>query len=57
MPLGVSTMQSLDDVDECIVRQYVCRAEQVLTGEMPRTQLLTSAKRTVANRVGGRLRR
>jgi hypothetical protein len=38
--LGVSTLQSLDDVGECIVRQYVCRAEQVLTGEMPRTHEL-----------------
>jgi hypothetical protein len=38
--LGVSSLQSLDDVNECIVRENVCRAEQVLTSEMPRTHEL-----------------
>ena len=38
--LGVAALQSLDDIDECMVRQYVCRAEQVLTSQMPRTHEL-----------------
>ena len=38
--LGVSALQSLDDINECMVRQYVCRAEQVLTSQVPRTNEL-----------------
>jgi hypothetical protein len=38
--LGIPTLQSLDDINECMVRQYVCRAEQVLTSQVPRTHEL-----------------
>jgi hypothetical protein len=38
--LGVSSVQSLDGINECMVRQYVCRAEQVLTSQAPRTHEL-----------------
>jgi hypothetical protein len=47
--LGVSNLDSLDAINECVVREYVCRAEQVLTSQMPRTHELLD--------LGGALRR
>jgi hypothetical protein len=38
--LGVPGLDSLDDINECVVREHVCRAQQVLTSEMPRTHEL-----------------
>jgi len=38
--LGVSDLTSLDRVGECVLRQHLCRAEQLLTSEMPRSQEL-----------------
>jgi len=40
--LGVPSLSVLDDVSECLVRQHVCRADQLLTSQTPRAhELLT----------------
>jgi hypothetical protein len=38
--LGVPGLTSLDDVSECLVRQHVCRADQLLTSQTPRAHEL-----------------
>jgi len=38
--LGVSGLASVADVSECLVRQHVCRADQLLTSETPRAHEL-----------------
>ncbi len=38
--LGVSGLASIDDVSECLVREHVCRADQLLTSQTPRAHEL-----------------
>lgn len=38
--LGIPGLLTLDDVSECLVRQHVCRADQLLDSQMPRAQEL-----------------
>jgi hypothetical protein len=38
--LGVSGLTSIDDVSECLVRDHVCRADQLLTSQTPRAHEL-----------------
>jgi hypothetical protein len=40
--LGVAGLSSVDDVSECLFRQHVCRADQLLTSETPRAHELLS---------------
>ncbi|MEO6028538.1 MAG: DNRLRE domain-containing protein [Candidatus Binatia bacterium] len=37
---GVGGLATLDDVSECLVRQHVCRADQLLTSQTPRANEL-----------------
>ena len=38
--LGLPGLAALDDVSECLVRQHVCRADQLLTSQTPRAHEL-----------------
>jgi hypothetical protein len=38
--LGLPGLASLDDVSECLARQHVCRADQLLTSQTPRAHEL-----------------
>lgn len=38
--LGVSGLATIDDVSECLVRNHVCRADQLLTSQTPRAHEL-----------------
>jgi hypothetical protein len=40
--LGVPALGSIDDVSECLVREHVCRADQLLTSQTPRAHELLS---------------
>ena len=37
---GIPGLASLDDVSECLVRHHVCRADQLLTSQTPRSHEL-----------------
>ncbi len=47
--LGIAGLLTLDDVSECLVRQHVCRADQLLGSQTPRVEELLA--------VGGAVRR
>ncbi len=47
--LGVAGLSSVDDVSECLVRDHVCRADQLLTSQTPRAHELLA--------IGGALQR
>jgi hypothetical protein len=38
--LGVNDLTSIEDVSECLVRDHVCRADQLLTSQTPRAHEL-----------------
>jgi hypothetical protein len=40
--LGVASLGSIEDVSECLVRQHICRADQILTSQTPRARELLS---------------
>ncbi len=40
--LGVPGLASVDDVSDCILKQHVCRADQLLTSQTPRAHELLS---------------
>jgi hypothetical protein len=46
--LGIPGLTSLDDVSECLVRQHVCRAEQLLDSQNPRRRELLAIGGAVA---------
>jgi hypothetical protein len=45
---GVPGLSSLDDVSECLVRQHVCRADQLLISQTPRAHELLAVGGAVA---------
>ncbi len=46
--LGVAGLASVDDVSECLVREHVCRADQLLTSQTPRAHELLAIGGAVA---------
>ena len=46
--LGVSGLASIDDVSECLVREHVCRADQLLTSQTPRAHELLAIGQAIS---------
>lgn len=46
--LGVSGLASIEDVSECLVREHVCRADQLLTSQTPRAHELLAIGQAIA---------